>query len=161
MRLDYLKLVLKHKWYVFLVGCKLKVPFWQILTHDISKLGPAEYKHYQRWFFKDKNDPEGFAAAWLHHQNHNLHHWDYWLSRTKRVEQARVMSVEPVPMPERYVREMVADWDSAGKAYKNCLPLQDWLNKEWENLVLHEKTIDRLRAVLAECGMYWPGDLEK
>lgn len=158
--LEYFKLICKHKYYVFIFGLKLKVPLLQLLIHDISKFGPSEYKHYQRWFFVDKNDPDGFAAAWLHHKNHNPHHWEYWLQRTKRKESGQTLTLEPLPMPEKYIRELVADWIAAGKAYKNALPLQEWLNKEWKELFLHEKTKGILRKVLKECNVSWPGDVQ-
>lgn len=157
---EYLKVVIRHKWYVLLYGLELNVPLYQLITHDLSKLTPSEYIHYQRWFFVDKCDPDGFSAAWLHHQNHNPHHWDYWLSRTKGSEQSREVEIKPIPMPEKYVRELVVDWLAAGKAYNNALPLQKWLNKEWKNMILHPLTVRRVSSILQEIGMYWPGDVE-
>ena len=157
MRLDYLKLALKHKYYVFRAGRKLGLGIWQLLTHDLSKLSLAEYTHYQRWFFENKDDPEGFAYAWLHHQNSNKHHWDYWIPRTShRIGVQGGYDPQPMPMPEKYVREMVADWMGAGMAYTGKEDVQPWLNKNYDKMKLHPETESLLHKILREQGFYWP-----
>lgn len=162
MRLDYLKLTLKHKWYVLKAGLKLGVPLWQLLRHDTSKLGRTEYTHYQRWFFEDKNDPIRFAQAWLHHQNSNPHHWEYWISRTPhKIGAGGDYIPTPLPIPERYVREMVADWVGAGLAYTGKMDVQEWLNKNYHKMCLHQYSKLRIHFALKEFDCFWPGDFEE
>ena len=127
--MNYFWLTIKHKFYVFLAGLKTKAPLWRLIIHDWSKFTPSEYPHYQRQFFGDKGDPVGFSKAWLHHQNANPHHWEYWISRSghsKGVNNSNILD-----MPEWAVREMVADWMGAGKAYNGKWP--DVSNWEWFN----------------------------
>jgi hypothetical protein len=157
MKLDYLKSTLKHKWFVFKAGLKLKVPIWNLIIHDWSKLTLKEYKHYQRWFFENKDDPEGFAAAWLHHQNSQPHHWDYWITASQHsIGSQGDFNPSPLPMPEKYIREMVADWQGASLAYTGKCDIQPWLNDNYKKMCLHPKTILILDCILADAGYYFP-----
>jgi hypothetical protein len=133
---QYFFLILKHKWFVFRAGVKLGVPILQLILHDLSKFLPCELPHYQRRFFGKADDPRGFTKCWLHHQNHNKHHWEYWISRTNPRNQ-------PVEMPTKYIKEMMADWMGAGKAYEGKWPDPNnwtWLEKNIDKMVLHEVT---------------------
>ncbi len=122
--------VLNHKWYVLLAGLKTKAPLWRLLIHDWSKLTPTEYMGYYKKF--QKQDDSEFAAAWLHHQNTNPHHWEYWISRSGP------NAGKPMDMPMWAVREMVADWMGAGKAYNGVWPdLLDWKWLKVNNLTMN------------------------
>lgn len=141
--LKYAWLTIKHKYFVFLAGRKTKAHLWDLLTHDLSKLTPAELPHYGRQFFGDKGDPYGFIMCWLHHQNRNRHHWEYFIPRTghNRCTSPYPANV-PVPMPERYVREMVADWMGASRAYGGKWPVKGewhWFN---DNCAEIKKNVD-------------------
>lgn len=82
---QYLKYVLRHKWFVLVAGIKIGVPIHLLILHDMSKFRPFEWFAYARTFHAPdgtgqyKLDGTGFDVAWLHHQNHNKHHWQYWL----------------------------------------------------------------------------------
>ena len=116
--LRYLSYVLRHKFWVLVYGRVYGVPLWRLIVHDASKFSRAEWGPYVRKFYggaspRDKTgayDPnaqgEEFKAAWRHHWQNNLHHWEHW---------AECLPT-PVPMPEVYAREMVADWFGAGMA---------------------------------------------
>lgn len=54
--LQFLKSLLKHKYYVFIAGRKLGIGFWQLLVHDWQKFTPAEFPKYTRYFFRDKSN---------------------------------------------------------------------------------------------------------
>jgi hypothetical protein len=54
--ISYLRLLL-HKWYVFLAGRRLKVPFWRLVVHDLSKFSPAEFRHYARRLLNREEKP--------------------------------------------------------------------------------------------------------
>lgn len=134
----------RHKYFVFVAGWNLHVPFWRLLKHDWSKFTPSELPHYGRQFFGDVKDPDAWARAWLHHQNTNDHHWEYWVTRGQRTSGH---SKGPLPMPWVAVREMVADWMAAGRAYKGKWPdLENWtwLNENLPRIDLHPETRRRV-----------------
>lgn len=150
----YVWLTLKHKAFVFQAGRRTGVSLWRLVTHDLSKFGPAEAPHYGRQFFGSKDDPAGFAAAWLHHQNCNDHHWEYWLSRSGRGVDGYAV---PLPMPEAACREMIADWMGASRAYSGQWPKDldswQWLkdNLDWNIMPkLHPETRSLVRRLLVD-----------
>lgn len=142
--LKYAWLTIKHKWFVAMAGISLRVPIWRLVIHDLSKFGPSELFAYGRQFFGDKGDPEGFEKAWLHHQNVNLHHWEYWVSRSGHnrgaVSGNDYHEPSPIPMPETYIREMIADWMGASKAYTGGWQMGEWLSKNLWRMNLHPDT---------------------
>lgn len=128
--IKYLLLTLKHKWFVLIVGINLNVSIWRLLKHDLSKLSYKELPHYGRQFFGKADQPENFIKCWIHHQNHNDHHWEYWIPRTGHNKcKSPYKDGEPINMPEYAVREMIADWMAAGRAYEGKWP--DVFNWEW------------------------------
>lgn len=56
----------------------------------------------------------------------------------------------PMPMPERYVREMVADWMGASRAYTGSWDMVDWLEKNLPRMDLHPVTVERLWFLLLD-----------
>lgn len=146
--MNYFFLTLRHKWFVLLAGLKTQAPLWRLLIHDWSKFTPAEYFGYQRHFFSMKGSSPnitGFNRAWLHHIHHNPHHWEHWIIPEKRA----------VPMPERAVREMVADWMAAGRAYEGKWPEKHnwkWLVENRHEMNLSFVTDATLDSVLKELG---------
>ncbi|MDD5486624.1 MAG: DUF5662 family protein [Dehalococcoidales bacterium] len=124
--MKYFWLTLKHKWFVFCAGRKLKVPFYLLIMHDWTKFMPCELPHYQRQFYGEADDPIGFSKAWNHHQKCNKHHWEWWIPITGHTK-GGFKDLEPLPMPEKYIREMVADWFGACRAYEGHYPdLGNW-----------------------------------
>jgi hypothetical protein len=121
--LKYLILTLKHKWFLFLAGRKLKVSLWRRITHDWSKLTPRNLSAYGRQFFGAADRPQEFIRAWLRHQNTHDHHWEYWIPRTgyNRCDPP-IPGMVPVDMPESAIREMLADWVAASRAYSGVWP---------------------------------------
>lgn len=113
--LSYLRYVIRHKFFVFIAGLHYKAPFWRLIIHDWSKFLPSEWTPYAKTFYgsdgssRYKEHPS-FGRAWNHHQKRNKHHWQYWV--TLRDDGG----VRAVKMPEKCVREMVADWAGAGRA---------------------------------------------
>jgi len=151
--LKYLWLTTKHKYFVFRVGLKLGVPLWQLIVHDWVKYLPCEAPHYGRQFFGDKSDPLGFTMAWLHHQRQK-HHWEAWIPITGH-NRGGYKDLEPLPMPEKYVREMCADWLGASRAYEGKYPenLGEW-KWFWDNFEtkvkprLHKDTAERVKSII-------------
>jgi hypothetical protein len=132
---------------VFVVGRKLKVSYWRLLKHDLSKFTPAEFGRYARNFYGKGDD--NFSLAWLHHQNRNDHHWEYWVNRTS-YNQPRDGTI---PMPETAVREMVADWLAAGKVYNGKWPDLGnfvWFRQNAQFMNMNLVTWIKLQEVLDE-----------
>jgi hypothetical protein len=144
----YLRYVLVHKYHVFRMGLKLRVPLLQLLMHDMSKFRPSEWFPYVAYFNHGRRDPEAlenFARAWNHHQKRNKHHWQYWLLTMDSGE------TQALPIPARYVFEMVADWYGAGKMFSTSVPFYEWYQQNRGRIVLHEYTRLFLEEVLT-----WP-----
>jgi hypothetical protein len=142
--LKYLGYLLKHKWFVLVASVKIGAPIWQAIIHDLSKFRPSAWNAYAQFFYwskETKNEetmrafpmfgcceaaPYGyfvddrFNIAWNHHQKRNKHHWQYWLL-TQDTGETWVM-----PMPRRYVLEMVADWMGAGRAITGRWEAREW-----------------------------------
>lgn len=150
--------VLKHKWFVFLAGRKVSCSLWRLLWHDVSKFLPSERRHYVRQIHGSADDPEGFMRAWIHHQNHNDHHWEYWIPRTGHDKcDPPHEDNRPVKMSMAAVREMVADWLGASRAYGGEWPTSawwPWLCENWPKIKprLDQWTIARVCGVLSAAG---------
>ena len=141
----YLKSLLLHKWWVFLAGRKLKLPLWTLIIHDWQKFTPSEFSVYARYFFDNKKNKKEFMFTWLHHVHRGPHHWEYWLLNPKYNFSDAVKG--KIPMPEKYIKEMVADWMGASKTYTGSWNMCTWLNDNYENIVdnlnpLSEITLD-------------------
>ena len=136
----YALLTIRHKWFVFLAGLRIGVPVLLLIRHDLSKFTRKELLHYNRWFFVDKDDPNGFAVAWLHHQNANPHHWEYWMSRTGHTSANQDRVPHVLAMPKKYLLEMVADWMGASMLYTGSWDMSKWLSENLKNFTLHPLT---------------------
>ena len=156
--MKYFVLALKHKAFVFWAGLATKAPLWRLLIHDWTKLLPCELPHYSRQFFGKADDPGGFIRCWVHHQNSHPHHWEYWIPRTghNRCDPPYQDNM-PIPMPEWAVKEMVADWIGASRAYDGRWPKNGnwpWLMKAFPKMRLHPQTRNILNWVLFSTGKW-------
>lgn len=149
---QYLKYVLRHKWFVLLAGLKLGVPIWMLILHDWDKFLPDEWFPYANYFYlpdgtsryeaaKDNGyykptttDDAAFDFAWLLHQKRNKHHWQWWILP----EDDGGMKV--LPMPDVYRREMLADWRGAGKAQGYDDNTSEWYLANKDKMQLHPDT---------------------
>ncbi len=139
--LKYLKYVLRHKLFVYQEGRKLGVSRIQLLLHDWQKFTPAEWFPYVDTFYGNGARGEhgtetslAFDYAWLHHQKlGGKHHHQYWLMYYDEGK------IEPLPMPDRYRREMLADWRGAGRAQGNS-DTRGWYEKNRNKMRLHPDT---------------------
>lgn len=130
---QYLRYLLKHKWFVYKGGRLLKLPFWQLITHDWSKFLPSEWLPYAAYFYGTK-DQDSFDLAWRHHQRRQPHHWQYWLLTFD------AGNTKALAMPEKYIKEMVADWYGAGYAINGKNDVYNWYMKTKDTKILHETT---------------------
>lgn len=109
---NYFKYVIQHKYYVFIECWKMGL-YWHGITHDLSKFMPSEFFAYAEKFFGGDYaykyfEVEGnFETAWLLHQRRNKHHWNYWVNSEGKA----------IDMSEKYIKQMVADWNAMGRKY--------------------------------------------
>jgi hypothetical protein len=146
---QYAKYLARHKWFVFVAGCRLGIP-WLALMHDLSKFRPDEWMPYARFFYepdgtkRTRRDSTGFYKptstgddafdfAWLLHQKRNKHHWQWWVLPEDNG------GVKVLPMPDRYRREMLADWRGAGLA-QGTPDTQRWYAVNQHKMNLHPET---------------------
>lgn len=138
---QYLKYVMRHKWFVFIEGIKIGVPIHLLILHDISKFRPGEWFTYARTFYSPSGESqyqpgllgEGMSVGWNHHQKRNKHHWQYWMITWDKG------NTECLPMPDRYRAEMLADWRGAGRAL-GFPDTRAWYAKNRDNIKLHPDT---------------------
>jgi len=132
--LRYAKYIVRHRWFVFVACCRMGVP-WLGITHDLSKLRWSEWKPYADSFYGPERTPDvqaAFDLAWLLHQNRNKHHWQFWMLPEDDG------GTKLIPMPDRYRREMVADWTGAGQAITG--------RKDWRPWYIANRAIIQLHA---------------
>lgn len=132
---QYASYVFRHKWFVFREAVNLDVPFLGFV-HDWSKFLPNEWITYTENFYGDgaeEVNKKSFDVAWLKHIHRQPHHWQHWILYEDSG------AVKFLDMPEKYIREMVADWKGSGKAQGHD-NLQEWFDKNRDHILLSPKT---------------------
>ena len=131
----------KHKWFVFLASRRTGLSLWRAIVHDWSKFSKYELWPYNEQLYGDACDPAAFVAAWLHHQNHNDHHPEYWQIRSEHVLHGTPVSVKGcLPMSGESVVEMVTDWLGKERAYTGSWDIMPWLRENLNKKRLHPDT---------------------
>ena len=148
-----------HKWLV-LQGCIKVGLYWQGLTHDLSKYSPTEFWTGARYYQGTRSpnaaerEEKGYSEAWMHHKGRNKHHYEYWTDMSPVTK-----NYESVPMPRKYLVEMIMDRRAAcmtyqGKDYKENSALEYFL-KSREQSLMHpalRQQLEFLLTMLAEQG---------
>lgn len=145
--LNYLKYLLRHKWFVFIACLRIGASPWMGLIHDLSKFRLSEWLPYARCFYtadgsKQYKEGSAFTFAWNDHQKRNKHHWQFWLITWDRG------TTEPLRMPRRFVLEMVADWMGAGRAITGKWEAKEWYLKNCHTMQLHPETKLQVEQIL-------------
>ena len=157
--LKHFKTITYHKWLV-LRGCFKVGLYLQGLTHDLSKYSPTEFwigaRYYQgtRSPNAAEREDKGHSEAWMHHKGRNKHHYEYWTDMSPLSR-----NYESVPMPRKYLVEMIMDRRAAcmtyqGKNYKDNSALEYFL-KSREKSLMHpqlKQELEYLLTMLAEKG---------
>ena len=126
----------------------------------MSKYRPEAFGGGARYYQGNRspNDAErevlGYSGAWMHHMGRNKHHYEYWHDYDKQG------NMVPVPMPGRYIAEMLMDRIAAckvyeGKKYTNASPLAYYKKGKAVNDIMHDDTrqiLERILRMLAEKG---------
>ena len=149
---QHFKTITRHRWLVR-GGCFRVGLYWQGITHDLSKYMPTEFMVGVRYFQGNRSpnaaerEEKGYSEAWMHHKGRNRHHYEYWtdMNRFTRV-------YESVPMPRKYLVEMVMDRIAAcrtyqGKAYTDASALI-YFDKSAEKQLMHQQTRQELGHIL-------------
>ena len=128
----HIKLVVKHKWVVFKLCCKVGI-LWRGFMHDWSKFSPTELFEGIK-YYRGNGSPirackadKGYSKAWLHHKGRNKHHPDYWIDYS--------LPDKTVIMPYKYAAEMICDKLAAGIVYSD----KDWTNDTQINYYMKER----------------------
>ena len=134
-------------------GCFAVGLYWQGLTHDLSKYSPTEFQVGARYFQGNRSpngaerEAKGYSEAWMHHKGRNRHHHEYWTDLCMRT-----CRYEPIPMPRKYLAEMVMDRIAACKVYRkkdyHDGAALEYLENSQERLVMHPVTIRQLAYLL-------------
>ncbi|MDD6467812.1 MAG: DUF5662 family protein [Erysipelotrichaceae bacterium] len=89
----------------------------QGILHDLSKYSPVEFCAGVRYWQGDRSpiDKEkeilGYSYGWLHHKGHNMHHWEYWMDRSRE-------GIIFHEAPKHVVKEMICDRVAACMIYQ-------------------------------------------
>lgn len=139
--LKYLWYILRHKYFVFLECYKLNI-LWLGVIHDLSRLYPNEFLAYAASaLYTKENKPDNIAIAfeyaWNNHQHLNKHHFEYWIHFDYHNHQKRLL-----PIPDRYRREMLADWRGAARARGNTGTPKEWYLRNRDQIQLHPETYE-------------------
>ncbi len=149
---QHLKTITRHR-HLVMLGCFRVGLIRQGLAHDLSKYSPTELSIGARFFQGNRSpnaaerEEKGYSEAWMHHKGRNRHHYEYWtdMSRVTR-------NYESVPMPRKYLVEMVMDRRAAcmvyqGKAYTDGSALE-YFDGSREKMLMHPQTRQELSYIL-------------
>lgn len=134
------------------VGCnkdELLQDIRELLSdHDKSKFKGAELNYYADKFANDGEETEGYDFAWNHHQKKNRHHWQYWVL----INDVDVPQLQPLPIPLKYICEMLCDWSAAAHYYDGNGTANKWYEKQKGKMILHEETRKIIEGFLVLLG---------
>ena len=136
-----------------MAGCFRVGLYRQGLAHDLSKYSPTEFWVGAKYYQGDRSPngaeraEKGFSEAWMHHKGRNRHHYEYWTDMSRET-----FRYEAVPMPRKYLVEMVMDRRAAcmtyqGKAYTPAAPLNYFLGSK-DRTLMHPQTQRELEYLL-------------
>ena len=150
--IKHFKTITKHRHAVIRHCAKCGI-LWQGLRHDLSKYLPSEFLVGAHYYLGEKSPNEaerqeiGYSLAWMHHKGRNKHHYEYWTDLNRETRR-----YESVPMPRKYLVEMVMDRRAAcivyqGKAYQPGSALT-YLERSIERNLMHPETQRQLIYIL-------------
>ena len=159
---SHFKTITHHKFLV-MKGCFRVGLYRQGICHDLSKYSPSEFwlsaKYYQgyRSPLNAEREDTGVSTVWLHHKGRNKHHYEYWMDNS--TDPALKGILVPVPMPRRYIAEMIMDRIAASKVYEGDhytdASALTYFSKDPDHRGMHPETAATLQyylEILAEKG---------
>ena len=156
---QHFKTITKHRLLV-MSGCFKVGLYWRGLVHDLSKYSPTEFLSGARYYQGNRSpntaerEDKGYSEAWMHHKGRNKHHYEYWTDINRETRR-----YESLPMPRKYLVEMVMDRRAAcmtyqGKDYTDGAALA-YFRKSMERDRMHAQTrqeLDYLLEMLSQQG---------
>lgn len=149
---QHFKTITHHRFLV-MQGCFRVGLYWQGLTHDLSKYSPTEFWAGARYYQGTRSpnaaerEDKGFSEAWMHHKGRNRHHYEYWTDMNRETQR-----YEAVPMPRRYLVEMVMDRRAACMTYQGsaytCGSALAYFEQSRERNLMHPSTQRELAYIL-------------
>jgi len=115
----------------------------EIEKHDQSKYSTEEYNAYLDRFFPatkhkaTKEEESAFDLAWLHHQKHNPHHWQYWVLLSDKSKNRE--PINAIDMPIEQIICMLCDWHSFSKTKPDSTAYA-WYNEHKDEFILSKNT---------------------
>lgn len=151
---QHFKTITHHK-YLVAKGCFAVGLYKQGILHDLSKYGPTEFLMGVKYFQGDRSphlaerEDKGYSYAWMHHKGRNKHHFEFWSDYSL---EASTRKLVPMPMPDRYVAEMIMDRIAASKVYmgENYTDASalEYFNRGTDTDSMHEVTKKKLQEML-------------
>lgn len=118
-------------------------------AHDDSKYVPMEYDAYDAYFYGNNKSfkvVEDFKVAWLEHIHNNEHHWQHWVLINDDPDEGTVA----LPMPNKYIVEMICDWWSFSHKSGDLYEIFDWYDKHKEHMILNAGTRKIVEDILSK-----------
>lgn len=102
--------------------------------------------------------PRVFSTSWIHHYGRNKHHFEHWVDYGIDCDTV----IHGVPMPRKYIAEMVMDRISASRnyhpdTYTDAAPLEYFLKSKDRLWFVHEK-LTKIWKCSSGC---WPKEGKK
>jgi hypothetical protein len=149
---EHFKTITWHRLLV-LEGCLRVGLIWQGLVHDLSKYSPTEFRAGAKYYQGNRSpnaaerEDKGYSEAWMHHKGRNRHHYEYWTDMNLQTR-----NYESVPMPRKYLVEMVMDRRAACLVYQkgDYTPgaALEYLERSREKVLMHPQTLRELTYLL-------------
>ena len=126
----------------------LKCPFLlsvlsdAVAVHDASKFDSLEFEGYRQYYYTADGEQKNVAKynqAWLHHQNTNQHHPEYWIMRDDNSGKALEMSYIAIA-------EMLLDWQSM--TYEHGGTVAEYYSKKGKDKPLNLETRKIVKDVI-------------
>lgn len=107
-----------------------------VAEHDASKYSADEFDAYCDYFYPSEGYPKdqnAFDRAWLHHQNLNPHHWQYWILIRDEGQ------LVPMDMPLSEIIGMVCDWHAFSLRDRESTAAK-WYEQNKDKMILSDLT---------------------
>jgi hypothetical protein len=109
----------------------------------MSKFSPSEFISSVKYYngnsspvVAEKRDKD-YSIGWQHHMGHNKHHWQYWVDFSNN-------ELITIPIPPKYLSEMICDWVGTGKLYNRhwlYSDLDKWYQSAKSRMHMHYSTM--------------------
>jgi hypothetical protein len=134
------------------------IRLWRRASIDLSKFSWTEFSESVKFYQGGKKSPipvikqeKGYSKAWQHHKGKNPHHYEYWTDNYDT-------GITCIEMPEKYVKELVADLIAAGRTYNGKkFTIQDeinWWNNCKDSKFIHPKTKELITKLFYDLKYY-------